>query len=662
MNIKITYNWLLEYIDTDADAYELQKYLSLSGPAIEKVEKIDDDYVLDIEVTSNRVDTASVFGIAQEAQAILPMFGKRAKIKNNPLDKYKFSSLGSTENKLPLNINIANPALCSRFAAIVLSDVQIKESPEIIKKRLLMCDVKAINNVIDISNYLMISLGQPTHVFDYNHIGKATMIMRESKKGEKLITLDEKEIILTGGDIVIEDGEGELIDLCGIMGGLNSSVKNTSKNIVLFVQTYNKQKIRRTSMTTGQRTVAATYFEKGLDEERVEPTLVYGVELLKNYADARISSPLYDIFPNPYKPKTIAFSMDKTKEVIGAKIDDSKAVSILENLGFKVSHEKDDKYVITVPSWRKGDVEIKEDIAEEVARVYGYYNLPNKIPITAYVKQPKDVEDFFILQFKLKNFLKHLGLTEVLNYSMISESLLDNLDLHKENHLALVNTISEEIKYMRQSLLPSLIKNIKDNQGKKNVLKFFEIAKVYLPNKNELPDEKYKLSIAGNSDFFDIKGIVEAILKELNIDKYYFKLGNYKMLLQNVQADLFISNELAGHIGQLKSSYQAKNEIKQNVYLAEIDFDLLIKNHKMIGFYNPISPFAIVKLDLTIQISPKKSFEKIKKVAFETSSLLKNIEFVDLFKDKLTLRFYFAKNNSNITEEEAKRELEKMKF
>lgn len=661
MNIKITYNWLLEYLDTDAGPYELQKYLSLSGPSIEKVEKVDDDYVLDIEITSNRVDMASVLGIAQEAQAILPMFGKKAKIKENPLEKYKFPAGAEETTTKPLNIQIVDPSLCSRFTAIVLSDVQIKQSPDIIKKRLQMCDIKSINNVIDISNYLMIALGQPTHIFDYDHIGKATMIMRESKKGEKLTTLDEKEIELPGGDIVIEDGDGKLIDLCGIMGGLNSSVKDTTKNIVLFVQTYNKQKIRKTSMLTGQRTVAATFFEKGLDEERVEPTLTYGVELLKKNASAQISSQLYDIYPKPYQPKSIMFSMNKIRDLMGVNIEDSKSSSILKDLGFGVKNIQEDKYEIEVPSWRKDDIDIKEDVAEEVARVFGYYNLPNNIPLTDHVKQPKNVEDFFTLQYKIKNFLKHLGLNEVLNYSMISGQLLESLDLKKEDHLEVANTISEEIRFMRKSLLPSLIKNMKDNQGKKEVLKFFEIAKKYKIRENDLPEEKYKLAIAINTDFFDIKGIVEALFKDLNIEVYNFEKGNCRLLSQNVQAEIFINGEKAGHIGQLKPAYQLRNEIKQKIYLAQINFESLIKNYKMLGTYNPISTFATVKLDLTIEASPNNSFEKIKNTAFKTSELLKDVEVADIFNDKLTLRFYFSKDSSNITEQEAKVELEKIK-
>src|SRR3972149_5125369 len=199
--------------------------------------------------------------------------------------------------KLPLRVKIIDPNLVSRFTAIIFDQIVIKGSPDFIKDRLTRAGVKVINNVVDISNYLMITLGQPIHMFDYDKIADHRMIVRESKKGEKLVTLDEKEIVLPGGDIVIEDGSGKLIDLCGIMGGLNSAISSKTKRVLLFVQTYNKSKIRKTTMTTGQRTIAATFFEKGLDEERVVATTVNAAQLLEKYCYAKVVSKINDIYP-----------------------------------------------------------------------------------------------------------------------------------------------------------------------------------------------------------------------------------------------------------------------------------------------------------------------------------------------------------------------------
>lgn len=664
MNIKITYNWLLDYLDTDASPYEIQKYLSLCGPSVERVEKTGDDYVFEIEITSNRVDAASVLGIAQEAQAILPQFGKKARLKLNPLKTYTFKDLPLCNDR-NIVVNIRDKNLCSRFTAIILTNVQINQSPDLIKKRLILCGIKSINNVIDISNYLMLAMGQPTHIFDYDKIKNHQMILRESKKGEKITTLDGKEFTLSGGDIVIEDGSGNLIDLCGIMGGLNSAVDNKTRNIVLFVQTYNKERIRKTSMTLGQRTVAATYFEKGLDEERVEPTLGVGLELLQRYAKVQIASPPYDIYPHPYKSKTLTVNHEVLEKKIGVKIPTTTVTSILNKLNFTI-HSKNNLYTISIPSYRKNDIAAEEDIVEEIARIYGYHNLPKTIQPTIYIKQPKEIEATFAFQEKIKPFLKTLGLSEVMNYSMISKILIDVFQLKEVNHLTIKNTISKEIKYLRTTLIPSLVKNIKDNQGKKDILKLFEIAKIYLPQKDDLPEEKYQLAIATNTDFFDLKGIVEVVLRELNIENPLFESSSLSYLERSIQTKVVVGKTIVGYLGQLRNEQQLAMGLKNPVFVAELDVEKLINSSSPIGRYQPINPFAQVKLDLTIEMKKGMTYSALMKALAQlqksTLPLLQNWEFVSLFKNKITLRFYFAATNRNITEEEAKEELEKIKL
>lgn len=629
MNIKITYNWLLGYLDTDATPDEMQKYLSLCGPSIERVDKVEDDYVFDIEITSNRIDTASVIGIAQEAQAILPMFGRSARLKLNPIKEYNFNKYylvhGRDIDNKKLNVVIKDKSLCSRFTAIVFENIKIAPSPDFIRERLIACGIKSINNVIDISNYLMLALGQPVHVFDYDEIKNHTMIMRESKKGEKIITLDEKEITLPGGDIVIEDGQGRLIDLCGIMGGLNSAISEKTKNVVLFVQTYDKVRIRRTSMSTGIRTVAAAFFEKGLDPERVEPTLVYGVELLEKYSQGKVASKLYDIYPKPYKKKLLVISYQLLEKIIGVKIEKEEIKSILSNLGFKIIYLIDGRIQVIVPSWRDSDIDIPEDIIEEITRVYGYQNIPSVLQPIVYVDQPKDMEDIFVFQNKIKLLLKHLGLNEVINYSMVSKEQLVDFGLDPKKHLRLSNSLSKDIEYLRTCLTISLFKNIKDNIGKKEIMRFFEIGKTYQPKNNDLPDEIYKIGIATNSDYFDLKGIIEAIYKELNVNK----------------------------------EVEEKIEEKEGVFMAEIDFKKLVESYQPVPKYQPINPYAVIKLDKTFEIQPHTTASVVRQKAFE-SKLLKKIEVVTLYKNKLTLRFYYSSTERNITEDEAKDELDKL--
>ncbi|QQS43590.1 phenylalanine--tRNA ligase subunit beta [Candidatus Roizmanbacteria bacterium] len=668
MNIKITYDWLLEYLETDADPYEMQKYLSLSGPSIETVEKVGDDYVFDIEITSNRIDMASVFGVAQEAQAILPQFGKKAKLKFNPLEKYTFENLHA--EPVPthkLDVTIEDAELCSRFTAMVISDVQIKPSSEIIKKRLELSDIRSLNNVIDISNYLMLSLGQPTHMFDFDQIKGQKMILRRSKKGEKMTTLDGKEFTLPGDDIIIEDGSGRIIDLCGIMGGENSSITEDTRNVLFFVQTYNKRHIRKTSMTTGQRTMAATYFEKGLDPERVETAFVYGIDLLLEATGGHAASELVDLYPHKREEKKVKVYLKDIHRVIGVTIDEKKVTAILEDLGFSVKRHENEElaypdgvyFEVTVPTYRTDDVDIKEDIIEEVARVYGYYNLPNTISPLIYIKQLHDMEMLFKTISKSKHYLKHIGLHEFINYSMVSEELLKNLGMDPSKHLKLSNTISKEIEYMRRSLAVSLVKNIKDNQGKKDILKIFEIAKIYIPRDNDLPEEQYILGIAVTTDFFDLKGIVEGLMRELNIYNYTYEPKETDLFSQNTSTTLMSGDKQVGRLGMLKKEYADNMALSEDVYIAEIDFGFIQNNYSITKPYKDPVTTAIIKLDVTIDMK-ERVYGELEKKAYDTSHLLQNIEIIDRYKDNLTIRFYFADSSKNITEEDAKKELEKI--
>lgn len=658
MNIKITNKWLSDYLVTDATPVELQKYLSLCGPSIERIEDYEDDKVYDIEITSNRIDTASVIGITQESMAILPMFGKKAVMKANPLVQYKISSI-EKNNEAPLVVEIKDKSLCSRFTAVLIDNVKMGPSPKFISDRLKAVGIKSINNVVDISNYLMVTLGQPVHTFDFDKIGKGKMVMRESKKGEKLVTLDDKEINLPGGDIVIEDGNGDLIDLCGIMGGKNSAISEKTTRVLLFVQTYNKEKVRKTTMSTGQRTIAATYFEKGLDEERVEATTVMGVKLLEEHAQGKVASKVYDIFPAPYKSREIEVETRFFSKMLGTKLEANQIKMILIRLGFKVLPVSEGVIKVLVPAHRKYDVSIKEDLLEEVARIYGYHNVDSVLSPPVHVEQPHEMEDLFVFQNKVKLFLKHLGLNEVINYSMISKEMVENAGLSVSDHLRLSNSISDEIEYLRIYLTPSLLKNVKDNEGKRENLRLFEIGKVYKPQKGDLPKETYHMGIVANTSVEDIKGIVEALMTELNITDYNVKNSNNEMFDSNIQGEILIGGEWVGKFGKINGKTKNSFKIEKDVYAAYFNFEKLIRHHRAFPKFRPLNQFAVIKLDKTFKLDGKKTYSEIRESASK-SALFQAIEVVSTYKDNLTIRFYYSSPVRNITEEEAKKELDKV--
>ena len=663
MNIKITYKWLLDYLDTDADAYELQKYLSLCGPSVETVEEVGDDYVLDIEITSNRVDMASVFGIAQEAQAILPQFGKKAVLKQNPLADYSFKNINEGEwnkNELPLEVKLDDATLGTRITGIIVSGVTIAPSSEVMRQRLEACDVRSINNVVDISNYIMISLGQPVHTFDYDKIQNHRMIVRKSHKGEKLTTLDGKALTLPGDDIVIEDGSGALIDLAGIMGGQNSEITNDTKNVLIFMETWNKSLIRKTSMLTGQRTMAATYFEKGLDPERITPAMVYGVQLLMSEAHGQSVSPIYDMYTSPVKETSISLELGDITRTMGFKLDISECATILKNLGFGVAITGE-VLNITVPTWRIHDIKIKEDIIEEVARVYGYHNIPAEVQKTGHIKQPQREEQLFAGLSKVKLFLKHLGLHEVMNYSMTSQHMLEAFGNKADDFLQITNPISEDLKYLRRSLLPSLTKNLVDNKGRQGAVHFFEIAKTYKKNDKGLPEELFKMGIGINTTFENLKGIIEALLTELNVKEYTISQfeGENNYFSAGISAMLHINGTHIGEFGKLKTKIGTQMGSDSDIYLAEFDFETLISHARLLPTYKAPSQYAQIKFDTNVKITDKQ-YADIVNQAYKQSPYLEKVTLVGIYKDTMTLRFEFTSREKNLTEEEAKQELEKI--
>ena len=622
MNIKITYNWLLEYLDTDATPYDIQKYLSLCGPSVESVEKVGSDYIFDIEITSNRIDTASVIGIDREACVILNRFGIKSKLKNVIIPKPN-----NVINTLPLIITDENK-LCFRVVSVAMDNVITKNSPKYIKDRLEAIGIRSLNNIIDITNYVMIEYGHPTHVMDYDRIKTGKLIIRRAKKGETSVTLDGKKHNLDEQDVIADDGTGRIVDLLGIMGCENSVVTPDTKRVILFIESNNPHIIRHTSMKLGIRTVAATYDDKQVDSELTGVALNRLIQLFEELAEAKIASKLIDIYHEPKKPKSVSLKESDIERLIGVKIPKKESIEILSNLEFKLISDKNELLTFRVPSFRSHDINIPEDIIEEVARVYGYQNIPSVLQPIVYVDQPKEMEDIFVFQNRIKIFLKHLGLNEVINYSMISKNLILDSGLKIDDHLRLSNSISTDIEFLRISLLPSLYKNIKDNSGRKEFLKFFEIAKVYLPKKGDLPEEVYRLGIAVNTNYLNLKGIVEALARELNNS-----------------GSVFDKNSIQG---------------KDGVYTIEIDLKWLINNSCTVPDYKPIHPYAVIKLDKTFDLSPNLTYEVILRSA-QQSKLLQKVEVLTLYKNKLTLRFYYSLPERNITEEEAKNELEKLK-
>jgi len=663
MNILIPYSWLKEFLETEAKPEEVAKYLSLCSQSVEKITPtLDGDYIYEIEITTNRADCLSVYGIARELGAILPRFGIKTKFR-------KLTDCGlritDYEKNLPLDVKITKSSLCPRFTALIFDDIKIAPSPKIVQERLKKVGIRALNNVVDISNYLMIELGQPMHTFDYDKIKEAKMILREAKEGEKIVTLDGQTRILPQGAIVIEDGEGRIIDLCGIMGGENSAVDENTKRVLLFVQTYDPATIRRTCQLLSFRTEAAQRFEKGVDPEGVILAMNKAVEMFKQNCQAKVASELIDIYPNPPKPKKVKLDLELVKKVIGIEIPQKDIINILQSLGFQILNFKFSILSCVVPHWRYDDINIPEDLVEEIARIYGYHQLPSILPQGEIPLRPRN--PLLEKEEQIKDILKFWGFTEAPNYSMTSEKTLKNLEINPEDCVKIANPLTEDLVYLRPSLIPSLLEVINKNSTYSQV-KVFELANVYFPKKqNELPEEISTLTVAVNNDnFFYLKGVLEGILKELGVEifefrPYPFKKTFYGKIFHPLKtAEIIVKNKPVGILGEINPSILNRFEINQKVTIFEINLWQTVKFATGIKKYTPIPKYPPIIEDLAFIFPPKVEVEKVIQLIKQTSPIIWNVELIDFYKNTRTFRITYQSYEKNLSDEEVRKIREKI--
>lgn len=629
INLLVPDEWLRDFLDTDATPKEIEKYLSLCGPSVEKTDYQSETSIYHIEVTTNRVDTASVYGIAREAFAILPRFGIRANlVKIKPKLKHKFTP------KVDYLVAKVDPKLCPRFTAVLIKNVKVGQSPNWIKKRLEWVGVRPINNVVDISNYIMHEIGQPVHTFDYDKIMGSKMILRTSKKGEVITTLDGISYKLPGEDIVIEDGEGRLIDLAGIMGGLNSAVDDNTKNVLLFVQTYNPVAIRKTSMSLAKRTEAVELFEKGLDTELVTLGIYRGIELFETLTDGKPDKNVLDIYPSRYQPKKLKASLEFIEKIVGTSIVKSEISRLLSALGFEAKWKWNQLEVI-VPSYRASDINIPEDIVEEIARIYGYHNLPSELMSG---KLPQKLFDSpFKFENKIKNLLKGFGGVEVYTLSLVGEQ-----NINSNKALKLKNPLGSETEYLRINLMPSLVSAANTNKGEREPFHLFEVSNVYIPKKNNLPDEKmYLAGIFQNYSYREAKGIIEAFLEVLNIEAH-FSQSDASDFLPSQRLEIQFRNNYLGQFGVLENGL---------IYY-EFETRALQKASKAFPTFTPLPKYPAQIEDITLTLPEKTKVGELIQSIKSVDKNVRSVELFDIYKDSYTFRIKYQHSDKTLTNKE----------
>lgn len=650
MDIKLSHKLLSEFLKTEATPKKIAETLSLCGPTVDRIHKVPADTIYDIEIITNRIDSISAFGIAREAVSILPQFDIKAKLLNDPYKLTK-KDLGKLPKNPPIKLEIKAKNLVPRFTCIALKNISVEPSPKTTQKILTNSDLRPLNNIIDISNELTLKYGQPVHIFDLDKIKDQTMIVRRSRPKEKILTLDNKTLTLKGDDIVIEDGQGNLIDLCGIMGGGLSHIDKNTKNVLLFVQTYEPKHIRRTSLYTQQRTLASQIFEKSPDTELVLPVLIEGVNLLKRRASATIASDLLDIYPKPFKSHSVDLSLDWLNHFTGITFKKEKVISILTNLGFKITSQSSDLLTCKVPSWRDKDISIKEDLAEEITRIYGYFRLPSILPTS--VLEDTQPEEVLETEKALKHKLLNLRLTEIYNSSLVSEDLFAQAMIDINPSIKLQNPLSIDHEYLRRSLAPSILQNIKDNQDhQKQPIQIFELSNIYLPRgEKDLPQELPILTLATDqSSFREHKGLVESLLEDLKIKDLKFKPLHQDSLTwdSSSSAQVYSGKNYLGIIGKPTPQVLNNFKIKNKVYISTLDVLSLSNLKSLIHLGKPLPKYPSVIEVITIPSNTKIGdlVKKIKKV----SPLITKVVYQESYNNKHTFKLHFSHPKKNLTQ------------
>src|SRR3989339_1363235 len=585
-------------------------------------------YEIDNKSITNRPDLWGHYGMARDLAAVLP----------SPLTPLPFQPLGRLRRRgeTKLQVKVDDKKLCPRYMAVAVGNIEIKPSPVWMQKRLIACGMRPINNIVDITNYVMLELGQPTHAFDAQKLG-GTIIVRRAKEGEKITTLDKQERKLSEEMLAIAD-KNEPIAVAGVMGGGNSEIDENTKSIVIESANFEPVSIRQTSQKLGLRSEASMRFEKSLDPNLCELALRRIVSLIKeSCSQAEIISNLADIKNFKLNNKPIKLNLEWLNKKIGVEMLKVKVVKILQDLGFAVSGGK--VLNVKVPTWRATkDISIPEDLAEEVARIYGYDNIKLTMPLITMQASEVNIEREFIN--KIKDILSGgAGMTEVYNYSFVNEAQLEKLDIKAGQHIKLANPLTQEHTLLRHSLIPNLLQNVIANQRNFSEIKIYEIGRVFLPqagefakgggNKEKLPLQPFKLGLIYASDssaLFSLKEILENLSESLNIS-FDFKSQAQK------GADIYSGGKLIGCLDNFDEKLAVKNGVKTKLALAELDLQIMLAAAQGAGIkkYTAKNKFPYVRRDMAFVVSEKIVYNDFRQALLAASSLIKEVELFDVY-------------------------------
>ena len=610
------YNGLLELPDDATVGADVKPILML------------DDWIFDIAITANRPDCQSIYGIAREVAAVL-----NKEIK--PLD-LSFTEDGT--KKEGFKVSVLAPELCPRYIAHYVHDITIKESPQWMKRRLALVGIGAINNVVDITNYILTELGQPMHAFDASFIEGNEIVVRRAGNGEKIVTLDEKEFELNDSNLVICDGK-KPVALAGIMGGLNSEILDTTKDVMFEAAKFMRDNIRKSSRALGQSSDSSSMYAKGVYEYTTVIAMKRALHLIEEVGCGKVSSTHEEVNSgNSIEPRELQVSIEKVNKVLGITVPTEDILRILKSLDFNPKADGD-LLTLMIPAYRE-DMESYPDVAEEVIRMYGYDHVKSTFMPTAKVT----MGGFNLQQrstLKLKRALCGLGAYEGIHYSFFSPSDLDLLrlsdDAKERQAIKLINPINIDLSLMRTTLAPQMIRAMARNQ-KRDLLegRIFEIGNAFIPKSlplTEYPDERETLCVGifgEEESFYKLKGFAKIVADCFDL-KFTYEAATKPFLHPYQTAEIFCNDEKIGYLG--KVSYEIMDDLDMRVpsFVMELDLSLLSKYYANEQKFIPLPKFAIEKRDFAFVVDKDVSCAAIENGIKEACKYVTEVKLFDVY-------------------------------
>ena len=624
------------------------------GTPAKEYYNVKSDYVLEVDITPNRVDATSHFGVARDLAAYLKQHGKPANLKRPGVEAFKI------DDETPaIEVVVENKEACLRYSGITIKGVTVKESPEWLQNRLKVIGLRPINNVVDVTNYILHGVGQPLHSFDADKIKGNKVVVRSATEGSKFVTLDGVERTLTDRDLMICNVE-EPMCIAGVFGGLDSGVTEQTKNVFLESATFHPTWIRKTARRFGLNTDASFRYERGLDPNQTVEVMKRAALLIQEVAGGTITGGIQDVYPAPVAPYRVELAYNKVNTLIGKVIPVETVKSILDSLEMKIVSETAEGLVIDVPVYRI-DVQRDVDVIEDILRIYGYNNVEFSDNVKSNLSYQTPTDRSYKLQNLISEQLCGCGFNEILNNSLTRSAYYDNLSIYPVSHcVMLMNPLSADLNCMRQTLLFGGLESIEHNAKRKNGnIRFFEFGNCYDYNIDHKKEdetlaefsEDYRLGlwVSGSrvdnnwahpnekSSVYELKAYVENILLRLGVNLQKVIFGNLANDIYSAGLSITTSSgRQLGTMGIVSPKICKEMDIDAEVYYAEFSWTLLMKEIKKNKVaFSEISKFPAVKRDLALLLDKSVQFAEIEKIATESErKLLKDVTLFDVYEGK----------------------------